>query len=112
MANLLSIQELQEGIVGDIPSTREGLAYFFFSPHQLSSNFSTLDLFVQSPNLPILSLNSQQTLQKLVGWRTHEISKVKREASLPQNRRFIASMEILRSTFVIYVLFVLYFNKQ
>lgn len=82
--------------------------FFFFPPHQLSSNFSTLDLFVQSPNLPILSLNSQQTLQKLVGWRTHEISKVKREASLPQNRRFIASMEILRSTFVIYVLFLFY----
>lgn len=110
MANLLSIQELQEGIVGDIPSTREGLAYvcFFFPPHQLSSNFSTLDLFVQSPSLPILSLNSQQTLQKLVGWRTHEISKAKREASLPQNRRFIASMEILRSTFVTYVLFLFY----
>ena len=37
MANLLSIQELQEGIVGDIPSTREGLAYGFFFPHQLSA---------------------------------------------------------------------------
>ena len=85
---------------------------FFFSPHQLSSKFPTLDLFVQSPNLSILSFNSQQTLQKLVEWRTHEISKVKREASSPQNRRFKASMEILRSTFVICMLFVLYFNKQ
>ena len=35
MANLLSIQELQEGIVGDIPSTREGLAYFFFPPSSI-----------------------------------------------------------------------------
>lgn len=109
MANLLSIQELQEGIIGDMmPSTREGLAYVFFPPHQLSSKFPTLDLFVQSPNLSILSFNSQQTLQKLVEWRTHEISKVKREASSPQNRRFKASMEILRSTFIICMLFLFY----
>lgn len=81
---------------------------FFFPPHQLSSKFPTLDLFVQSPNLSILSFNSQQTLQKLVEWRTHEISKVKREASSPQNRRFKASMEILRSTFIICMLFLFY----